>query len=212
MELATLSLVGLLTIAVLSLWASLKNRIALLKESLLSGILLAVADLIVELLGTAIGKWEYTESVLFIEGRVPAELVPIFFSLGMLITFIYQSLRESELQIELSTSLSLIILLGFAVYAVRTLNDQPVTLAMVSVPLGIWGLMQIDEPRIQSLSIMFAAIVGVADYVVEVMIINSGDYGYPAGFRAETPLTYSMVILAIFGVIEWRKKRPASTS
>jgi len=212
MELATLSLVGLLTIAVLSLWASLKNRIALLKESLLSGILLAVADLIVELLGTAIGKWEYTESVLFIEGRVPAELVPIFFSLGMLITFIYQSLRESELQIELSTSLSLIILLGFAVYAVRTSNDQPVTLAMVSVPLGIWGLMQIDEPRIQSLSIMFAAIVGVADYVVEVMIINSGDYGYPAGFRAETPLTYSMVILAIFGVIEWRKKRPASTS
>jgi hypothetical protein len=54
---------------------------------------------------------------------------------------------------------------------------------------------------------MFAAFVGVADYVIEVMIINSGDYAYPAGFRAETPLTYSMVILAIFGFIEWRRKR-----
>ena len=57
MELATLSLVGLLVIAVLSLWASLRNQFALLKESLLSGILLAIADLLVELLGTAMGKW-----------------------------------------------------------------------------------------------------------------------------------------------------------
>ena len=67
--------------------------------------------------------------------------------------------------------------------------------------------MQIDEQHTRSMSIMFAAFVGVADYVIEVMIINSGDYGYPAGFRAETPLTYSMVILAIFGFIEWRRKR-----
>ena len=212
MELATLSLVGLLTIAVLSLWASLKNRIALLKESLLSGILLVVADLFVELLGTAMGKWEYVDSVLFLEGRVPVELVPIFFSLGMLMTFAYEWLGESEWNISLDLSLNIIILLGVSIYVFRTFNDQPVTLAMISVPLGMWGLMQIDEKRMRALSITFAAFVGVADYVIEVMIINSGDYGYPAGFRAETPLTYSMVILAIFGVIEWRRKRQASTS
>lgn len=212
MELATLSLVGLLTIAVLSLWASLKNRIALLKESLLSGILLVVADLFVELLGTAMGKWEYVDSVLFLEGRVPVELVPIFFSLGMLMTFAYEWLGESGWNISLDLSLNIIILLGVSIYVFRTFNDQPVTLTMISVPLGIWGLMQIDEKRMRGLSITFAAFVGVADYVIEVMIINSGDYGYPAGFGAETPLTYSMVILAVFGVIEWRRKRQASTS
>lgn len=78
--------------------------------------------------------------------------------------------------------------------------------------IGIWGLMQIDERRMKALSTMFAGFVGLADYVVEVMIVNSGGYGYFAGFRAETPLIYSMVIMAIFGVIEWSKKRRANTS
>ena len=64
----------------------------------------------------------------------------------------------------------------------------------------------------KALSIMFAGFVGLADYVVEVMIMKSGGYGYSAGFRAETPLTYSMVIMAIFGVIEWSRKRRANTS
>ena len=212
MELATLSLVGLLVIAVLSLWASLRNQFALLKESLLSGILLAIADLLVELLGTAMGKWEYLDSILFLGGRVPVELVPIFFSLGMLMTFVHEWLGESEWDISLDLSLTIIILLGASVYVYRITNDQPVTLAMISVPLGMWGLMQIDEKRMKALSIMFAAFVGLADYVIEVIIINSGDYDYPAGLRAETPLTYSMVIIAIFGVIEWRRKRRASTS
>ena len=212
MDLATLSIVGLITIAVLSLWAFLKGRVELLKESLLCGILLAIADLVVELLGTSIGKWEYVESVLFLGDRVPLELVPIFFSLGMLISFVYQCLNESVLDISLSLSLNTIILLGMSVYIFRSFNDQPVALVMISVPLGFWGLMQIEERRMKALSIMFASFVGVADYVIEVMIINSGGYGYSAGFRAETPLTYSMVIIAIFGVIEWGRKRQTSTS
>ena len=140
------------------------------------------------------------------------ELVPIFFSLGMLMTFVHEWLGESEWDISLDLSLTIIILLGASVYVYRITNDQPVTLAMISVPLGMWGLMQIDEKRMKALSIMFAAFVGLADYVIEVIIINSGDYDYPAGLRAETPLTYSMVIIAIFGVIEWRRKRRASTS
>lgn len=207
MELSTLGLAGLLMIVALSLWASLKDRIALLKESLLSGLLLAAADLFVELLGTAIGKWEYVDSVFFLEGRVPVELVPIFFSLGMVMAFVYNWISESEWSVSLNLSLNIVILLGISIYAFRTFNNQPVTLVLISVPLGMWGLMQIDEQHTRSMSIMFAAFVGVADYVIEVMIINSGDYGYPAGFRAETPLTYSMVILAIFGFIEWRRKR-----
>lgn len=212
MELASLSIVGLITIALLSLWAYLQGHIALLRESLLSGFLLAVADLFVEFLGTTMGKWEYVDSVLFLGERVPVELVPIFFSLGMLITFVYELLNQSEWDISLSFSLNIIILLGVSVYFFRTLNDQPVALVMISVPLGIWGLMQIDERRMRALSIMFAGFVGVADYVVEVMIINSGGYGYSSGFRVETPLTYSMVIIAIFGVIEWSRKRRTSTS
>ena len=134
--------------------------------------MLALADLFVEFLGTTIAKWEYVDSVLFLGERVPVELVPIFFSLGMLITFVYELLNQSEWDISLSFSLNIIILLGVSVYFFRTLNDQPVALVMISVPLGIWGLMQIDERRMRALSIMFAGFVGVADYVVEVMIIN----------------------------------------
>ena len=106
MELASLSIVGLITIALLSLWAYLQGHIALLRESLLSGFLLAVADLFVEFLGTTMGKWEYVDSVLFLGERVPVELVPIFFSLGMLITFVYELLNQSEWDISLSFSLN----------------------------------------------------------------------------------------------------------
>lgn len=53
-----------------------------------------MADFFVEFLGTTMGKWEYVDSVLFLEGRVPVELLPIFFSLGLLITFVYEWLNE----------------------------------------------------------------------------------------------------------------------
>ena len=190
----------------------MEGRISLLKESLLSGTLLAVADLFVELLGTSMGKWEYVDSVIFLESRIPVELVPIFFSLGMLMAFVYEWLNVSELDISLNLSLNIIILLGVSVYVFRTYNDQPVALVMISVPLGVWGLMQIDEMHMRGLSIMFADFVGVADYVIEVMIMNSGGYAYSTGFRAERPLTYSMAIMATFGVIEWSRKRRVSTS
>lgn len=90
------------------------------------------------------GKWECVDSVLFLGERVPVELVPIFFSLGMLVTVVYELLNQSKWDISLSFSLNIIILLGVSVYFFRTLNDHPVALVMISVPLGIWGLMQID--------------------------------------------------------------------
>lgn len=74
------------------------------------------------------GKWEYVDSVLFLGERVPVELVPIFFSLGMLVTVVYELLNQSKWDISLSFSLNIIILLGVSVYFFRTLNDQPVAL------------------------------------------------------------------------------------
>ena len=200
--LAWLSISGVLLSIALIAWAIKSEKITLVKRSLTFGAILCALDLIVELIGTSIGKWEYLNSSYFIAGKVPVELLPIFFSLGLLLTFVHFGLSRIEWNISLNAVFAFMIIVGITVYFLRTMNGERVTLLMISVPLGLWGFAQIHNEKMRALSLLLSTFVGIIDYLVEIVIISGGNYAYAGGFRPETPLTYAMVTLAIFGALE----------
>ena len=200
--LAWLSISGILLSIVLISWCLKSGKNTLLKRSLAFGIILCILDIIVELIGTSIGKWEYLNSSYFISGKVPIELLPIFFSLGLALTFVHYGMSKIQWDISLDRVFLFMVIAGMTVYFLRTINSERVTLLMISVPLGFWGLTQINNEKMKALSLLLATLVAIIDYVVEIVIMNGENYGYAGGFRPETPLTYAMVTLAIFGALE----------
>ena len=200
--LAWLSISGILLSIALIAWAIKSEKITLVKRSLTFGVILCIMDLVVELVGTSIGKWEYLNSSYFISERVPIELLPIFFSLGLLLTFVHYGMSRLQWNISLDAVFAFMVFAGITVYILRTMSSERVTLLMISVPLGLWGLTQIHNEKMRALSLLLATLIAITDYLVEIVIINGGNYAYAGGFRPETPLTYAMVTLAIFGALE----------
>jgi hypothetical protein len=200
--LAWLSVLGLLVCTILIFWALRNENRPLVQSGLIFGTILCIADLIVELVGTYIGKWEYLESQYFIADSVPIELLPIFFSLGLVLTFVHYSMTQTDYTLSLDGVFLFMIIAGITVYILRASNGERVTLLMISVPLALWGLTQISDDKMRSLVLLFASFVAIADYLIEVVYLNSGNYSYAGGFRPETPLTYAMVTIAIMGALE----------
>jgi|ETNmetMinimDraft_4_1059912.scaffolds.fasta_scaffold01481_3 hypothetical protein len=200
--LAWLSISGIFVSIVLISWCLKSGNNTLLNRSLIFGAILCILDLIVELIGTTIGKWEYLNSSYFISETVPIELLPIFFSLGLILTFVHYGMAKVQWEISLNAVFIFMLITGMVVYFIRTSNSERVTLLMISVPLALWGLTQISNEKMKALSLLLATLVAIIDYVVEIAIMNGGNYGYAGGFRPETPLTYAMVTIAIFGALE----------
>jgi len=200
--LAWLSISGILLSIALIFWAIKSEKITLVKRSLTFGVILCILDLVVELVGTSIGKWEYLNSSYFISERVPIELLPIFFSLGLILTFVHYGMSRLQWDISLDAVFLFMVIAGITVYILRTMNSERVTLLMISVPMGLWGLSQIHNEKMRALSLLLATFIAITDYLVEIVIISGGNYAYAGGFRPETPLTYAMVTLAIFGALE----------
>ena len=212
--LAWLSISGIILSVLLIAWTIKSENYTLMKKSIAFGFILCILDLIVELIGTSIGKWEYLNSAYFISETVPIELLPIFFSLGLVLTFVHYGMTKVEWEISLNAVFIFMLITGMVVYFIRTSNSERVTLLMISVPLALWGLTQIKNEKMKALSLLLATLVGITDYLVEIAIMNGGNYAYSGGFRPETPLTYSMITLAIFGALEknWRSKEIEKSS
>ena len=164
--LAWLSVLGLLVCSILIFWALRNENRPLVQSGLIFGTILCIADLIVELVGTSIGKWEYLESQYFIADSVPIELLPIFFSLGLVLTFVHYSMTQSEYTLSLDGVFLFMIIAGITVYILRASNGERVTLLMISVPLALWGLTQISDDKMLSLVLLFASFVAIADYLI----------------------------------------------
>lgn len=200
--LALLSVFGLLVCSGLIFWAIRNENRPLVLRGLTFGSILCIADLIVELVGTYIGKWKYLESEYFIADSVPIELLPIFFSLGLVLTFVHYSMTKVDYTISLDGVFLFMLIAGITVYILRASNGERVTLLMISVPLALWGITQISNDKMRSLVLLLASFIAIADYLIEVVYLNSGNYSYAGGFRPETPLTYAMVTIAIMGALE----------
>ncbi len=201
-SLSWLALFGVLLIFSLTVYSNIIKNKFLIKRGLVFGSILCCMDLVVELVGTHIGKWEYLESSFFINSTVPVELLPIFFSLGFLLSYVHHWMSNSKFEINLDYIFLTMVLVGIVVYIIRAMNEERVTLLMISVPLGMWGFSKISDSQMKAKSLLFAIMIGILDYIIEIIIIGSGNYGYAGGFRPETPLTYTMITLAIIGGIE----------
>ena len=197
-----LSVFGLLVCFILIFWALTNENKPLVQNGLIFGTILCIADLIVELVGTSIGKWKYLESQYFIAETVPIELLPIFFSLGIVLTFVHYSMTKMDYTLSLDGVFLFMIIAGIMVYILRASSGERVTLLMISVPFALWGITQINDDKMRSLILLFASFVAIADYLIEVLYLNSGNYSYAGGFRPETPLTYAMVTITIMGALE----------
>lgn len=173
---------------------------------IISGAIVAILDFIVEFVGTSIGGWTYNESVYHILGLVPVELVILFFSLGVAIRYAWccQYLLKQELdkmELNFNHVLYMAIVFSLVLMIRHVFLYRQSYLMIFAVPFGIWGVLNIDKENLE-VSLIFAIAVFVLDFVIESVILKTGEYVYATGFNMNIPLLYSLLLLGLFGVME----------
>ena len=178
------------------------------RHLLRGGALVGLTDLVVELVGTHTGGWHYNESIYFLTGTVPIELVILFSSAGIWLGALHLTIHHIKRWPDLDHVLLGLIGLTLSFYGVLLARGTPVNMIVFTLPFGLWGLVQIQSRTAQSGAIVLAAMTAVADGVIESWAVGAGNYSYTGGFTVETPLTYSLLVLGFIGIIE--KHRPRS--
>ncbi len=176
------------------------------RHLLRAGLIVGLADLLVELVGTHTGGWTYHKSVFFITGTVPIELVVLFFSSGVWLGGLHLSIHQQKRLPNVEHVLLALVAIGLVIYGVVLARGGHVNMILYTLPFGLWGLLRIDSRQAQSGAVLLAALTAVADWVIESWAVGAGNYGYEKGFTIETPLTYAMLVLGFIGMIS--KHRP----
>ncbi|MED6334695.1 MAG: hypothetical protein VYE81_04790, partial [Planctomycetota bacterium] len=91
-------------------------------------------------------------------------------------------------------------------------QGNSMSLLVVTLPFGLWGLNAIQEELHRSHALLLAAGIAVLDHLVETWVVGSGSYGYAGGFRVETPLTYALLVLGVCGWLDARRRRVLASS
>lgn len=178
------------------------------RHLLLCGVLLLLLDLSVELVGTAAGMWSYNRSILFLVGRVPVELLGLFGGGGVLLAAVHLQLGRLGRAPSMARVLPALTAFGLLLYLwTVVVAGESMTLLVVAVPLGLWGLSAIREEVHRSQALLLAAFVALLDHGAETWIVGTGSYDYAGGFGVETPLTYALLTLAVFGWLDGRRRR-----
>jgi hypothetical protein len=183
-----------------------------LKELGRAGLIVCVADLIVELTGTYTGAWTYHASHLFVFKTVPAELPILFASSGVWLGALHLWIKRSSLSLSLDKTLLCLTALCLALCGLSYLSEQPLRMIVFTLPFGLWGFHQLKEDRRRALSVSVAALCAIADWVIETWAVGSGGYEYQEGFTVETPLTYALLTLGFMGILEALDDRRAARS
>ena len=76
------------------------------------------------------------------------------------------------------------------------------SLALFAVPVALWGFHTIKRDVDKASVLIVALFVALLDYVVEVVIVETGNYSYLAGFELSIPLNYFLLTIAFFGLME----------
>ncbi len=169
------------------------------------GLLLAAIDFIAEYSGTYWGQWHYVDSIYFIKGLVPIELIFLFFSCGVLLRYVFMNVSKIKAPIKLNTLLYLTTIFALAIY-VRELYLGLDTYQLVfAVPIGIWGILNIKEKN-RTAAFAIALLVMAFDLIFETIIIKAGGYSYSYNFTLLIPMAYGMLALGLLGLIEQMHK------
>jgi hypothetical protein len=174
------------------------------KHLLRGGLIVGLADLVVELVGTHTGGWHYNKSLFFITGTVPVELLVLFFSSGVWLAGFHLIIHKDLRFPKTEHLLLVLVALGAALYGLAIARDQEINMILFTLPFGFWGLLRIDKPSARSAAVLLAASTALCDWIIETWAVGSGNYAYQAGFTIETPLTYAMLVLGFLGMLEKR--------
>ena len=176
------------------------------RHLLRAGLIVGLADLAVELIGTHNGAWTYNKSLFFITGTVPIELLVLFFSCGVWLGGLHLAIHAQKRLPNVEHVLLALVLIGLTIYGLAIARGLHVHMILFTLPFGFWGLLRIDDRRAQSGAVLLAAVTAIADWYVETWAVGAGNYGYKNDFSIETPLTYAMLVLGFIGMIT--KTRP----
>lgn len=202
-ELGVLFLVGFSLVLIIALYDIRKKNWKNLRDYFIIGSLAAILDILVEAVGTFGELWTYNESVWFLFGTVPIELPAMFFMAGALGKWIHSVSKKVRYNVHLNLLFFSITLFGMILYLRSTvLLGLDETLLLFTVPAGLWG-MHVIKSDIDKASVLSVALfVGLLDYVVEILIVGTGNYGYSNGFHLGIPLNYFLLTIAFFGLME----------
>ncbi|MBU3904528.1 MAG: hypothetical protein KJ906_00040 [Nanoarchaeota archaeon] len=199
--LTILTVVGILiTLAILMFLFRIKDFREILNYSII-GLILALADFIIEYLGTSVGNWTYRESIYFIMDLVPIELVFLFFSAGVIARFVFINAYKIKMPIRANGIFYILILIALAMWIREIYMEPTANMLPVSIIIGLWGISNIKEYNKEA-ALMLAVIATIADLIFETIIINSGSYVYEAGFQIGTPITYGLLTLGLLAIME----------
>ena len=202
-ELFYLFLIGLFINVVLFGNAVIKKNYSIISDYLLFGSLAAVLDIFVEFAGTYNDFWNYNESYYFLFNLIPIELPFMFFTAAVIGKFIHSNLKKVKYNLQLNLLFGILSILGLILY-IRSniLMGIDESLLIFTIPLGLWGFNTFKSDLDKSSVITVALFVAILDYVVEVIIISTGNYDYYQGFKLITPLNYFLLTIAFLGLME----------
>lgn len=177
-----------------------------LRDYFIIGSLIAILDIIIEAVGTFNGFWTYNESVYFLFGTVPIELPLMFFMAGVLGKWIHGISKKIRYNLPLNIIFFNLTLFGVIMYLRSTvLLGIEETIALFTVPAALWGMHTIKRDIDKASVLIVALFVGILDYIVEVLIVGTGNYSYLTGFKLSIPLNYFLLTIAFFGLMETLK-------
>ncbi len=181
------------------------------KVMLKAGLIVCIADLIIELIGTHTEAWTYHVSHLFVFKTVPIELPILFSSSGVWLGGLYLWIKRSQRQLSLDLCLLTITTLALLICGLSYIGDQPLRMIVFTIPFGFWGFSKLKTEERQALSVIIASLAAVADWFIETWAVGSGNYGYREGFTVETPLTYALLTLGFMGLLEVLETEPTES-
>jgi len=172
----------------------------ILKYSL-AGIFFAIIDFIIEYLGTSTGKWTYFESIFFIFGLVPIELLILFFSSGVILRFIFLNLNKIKIPVKTDAIFYILMIFTSILYLREIYQYTESSLLPLALVFGMWGLLHISKDNREGVLIL-AILITILDYFVEIWIVSSGSYKYITGFSIHIPLIYGLLSLGFLAIME----------
>lgn len=165
------------------------------------GMILVVVDFIIEYRGTSTGLWTYHQSIFFVEGLIPIELLFLFFSTGVLAGFFYTRMNKVNIPVRVNTILYFIILITALHHVREVYMTGSSGLLYLSIAIGLWGFYNISEKNKES-ALVLAFIAAVIDFITEKIVIGGGGYSYQHGFEISVPITYALMTLGLLAVLE----------
>ena len=202
-ELGLLFLFGFILVFFIVINDIKKKKYKNLRDYFIIGSLIAILDIIIETVGTFNEFWTYNESVYFIFGTVPIELPLMFFMAGVLGKWIHGISKRIKYNLPLTITFFILTLFGVIMYLRSTvLLGIEETIALFTVPAALWGMNTIKRDIDKASVLIVALFVGLLDYVVEVIIVGTGNYSYLTGFKLSIPLNYFLLTIAFFGLME----------